>query len=617
MVAIETGLVAKAAASAAVTTLFKSAADRLGKGSRIPGRETAIRALAALQGYSHYLENTNDRVSMFKTFANPTQPVSVLDHFVTTEFKQGRTKKILTEVDLLDRVAKPARIVISATAGYGKSMVMRYLALSLYHNPRGRIPLFLELRHLNRITSPNLLAYLHQTYRHISDIQIEALRQGLAGGLFVLLLDGFDELNHELRPLIENQILELAAEFPNSSIVVSGRPDERFNAWRSFSSLKIQPMSKERVVELLHKLDYDGGTKKRFISKINKGLYETHESFLSTPLLAILMLLTYEQNANIPDKIHLFYAKAFETLFHKHDALKEQYDRSRKSALQVDEFERVFSVFCLKTYVLEKTEFTKAELLSLLREALKFEGLTVQPEQFLFDIEEAVCLVMKEGVSYFFVHRSFQEYFTAVFLANCPEETRDDFIDQVASRYWDSVLPMLFDMASAQLEPSWVSNKVDDYLNSTSLTDPTKISPLLSRFSGIVFYKSSNAVNLSNFMPGPFSKFVGIMRRFYPAINSSSVQIDYSAIERFGRENWEKLLPETESVHALPDTEDKITIKSVVIEKLPDTLPFDTGLVSLANHEFETIKKIRGAISDDQKAKNAFLTKLFSPKRTA
>lgn len=147
------------------------------------------------------------------------------------------------------------------------------------------------------------------------------------------------------------------------------------------------------------------------------------------------MLLTFEQNAAIPDKMHLFYAKVFETLFHKHDALKEQYNRARKCGLQIDEFEKVFSVLCLKTYVLEKTEFTLAELMSLLRDSIAFEGFETKAEELLFDVEEAVCLIMKEGNSYFFVHRSFQEYFTAVFLSSCPENIRDDFINQIGGRY--------------------------------------------------------------------------------------------------------------------------------------------------------------------------------------
>lgn len=605
---IEPAVIVKAASAAATTSLFKSAVDRVERVVKGPAKRAAIMALAALKGYGPFLEETHDRVSTFKTFANPTHPVSVLDHFVTTEF-EGTKKSSLSQDDLISRLARPSRVVVSAIAGYGKSMVMRYIALSLYENPMGRIPLFLELRHLNRISSPDILTYLHTSYRRITDIDVEVLRQGLAAGAFVLLLDGFDELNHDLRPIIEAQILEITKTYPRCSVVVSGRPDDRFLAWRSFTTLKIKPMSKLRVVELLHKLDYDAGTKKRFITKINKGLYDTHKSFLSTPLLAILMLLTFEQNANIPDKMHLFYAKAFETLFHKHDALKEQYDRARKSGLQVDEFERVFSVFCLKTYVLEKTEFTKAELAKSIREALAFEGHETNVDHYIFDIEEAVCLIMKEGNSYFFVHRSFQEYFTAVFLANCPEESRDEFIDQVTTRYWDNVLPMLFDMAQNQIEPTWVTRSTDRYLSMVGIDEPNKMLPVLARFSALEMYKASSGVHLMGFESGPFTKYIMTMRRFYREAFVKEVEISYGEIEKDALAQWNKLKG-TQKQFKL-DKETTAVTRKVPIMELPVETISRSKLSEFANHEFTTIQNIRQNISADQAAKNAFLSKLF------
>ena len=71
----------------------------------------------------------------------------------------------------------------------------------------------------------------------------------------------------------------------------------------------------------------------------------------------------------------MFYAKAFETLFEKHDATKEQHERARKTDLAIDQFQSLFSTFCLNSYVREMTEFEHTEIIKLLRESIKFEGL--------------------------------------------------------------------------------------------------------------------------------------------------------------------------------------------------------------------------------------------------
>lgn len=596
----------KAAGTSATTALFKAATERAERSNKGAAKSILIKALASLQTYSAYLQETNDRVSTFKTFADPTKPVKLLDHFVGVKLQIGRGKATINQDELISRLRRPSRFVISATAGFGKSMVMRYIALALFENPMGKIPLFLELRNLNRVTNPDIINFLHSSYRQTGEVQLESFRKGLEGGTFVLILDGFDELNHELRKSIEEQIINIGRTYKDCSIVISGRPDDRFKAWASFSLLKVAPMEKKQIIELINKLDYDNGVRRRFIQKIKNGLYESHDSFLSTPLLAILMLLTFEQNANIPDKMYLFYGEAFKTLFHKHDALKEQYDRSRKSSLVVDEFEKVFSVFCLKTYVQEKTEFVYNEIIGSIKDALRYENRSVSPEDFLFDIEEAVCLLMKEGPSYFFVHRSFQEYFTAVFLATCAETIRDEFIDHVSTRYWDNVLPMLFDMASAQIEPTWVAKNCGEYLHKVGFDAP-KTRPLLARFESITLWKQGGSVRISSFTFGPFHRFINIMMKFYPIITEFS-DLNFDPIEDWVRLNWEGLSLEYK---VTTGQDENLMLIAIPFDRIPEEVLNPSGFDALCEYEYRQIDIIAKNLNNDQGAKNAFLENLF------
>lgn len=598
-----------AIASAATKAIFDAAIARVSRTITGPAKAAAVKALASLQGYESYLQETNDRVSTFKTFADPTKPVDLLSHFVSTTFKNRDGSRTFDQDDLINRIKRPSRLVISATAGFGKSMVMRYIALSLFHNPNGKIPLFLELRNLNRVQSPDITTFIHSSYKAQSDAKIEALKKGIMSGAFVLILDGFDELNHDIRPLIEDQILALARENPKVSIIVSGRPDDRFYSWRQFSVFKIEPMLKKQVIKLIDNLEYDAGVRRRFISAIKNGLYESHESFLSTPLLAILMLLTFEQNANIPDKMYLFYGEAFKALFHKHDALKEQYNRSRKSGLAVDDFEKVFSVFCLKTYVQEKTEFTRAEIIGSITDAIVYERQTVSNEDFLFDIEEAVCLIMREGPSYFFVHRSFQEYFTAVFLANCAQSIRDDFISKVSVRHWDNVLPMLFDMASSQIEPTWVAENCETYLSKVGLSTD-KMHPFISRFERIEFFQEQGRVHVYSFKLGDFSRFISVMSRFYKSIKMNEPVISFKALEDWAKKNWNQLA-ERFSERRFSSNSDAIVL-SIPVSDIPDDVIEASNLRNVALSEYEAVNRIYNGLDREQQSRQEFLDKLFS-----
>jgi hypothetical protein len=48
------------------------------------------------------------------------------------------------------------------------------------------------------------------------------------------------------------------------------------------------------------------------------------------------MLLTFEQFAEVPLKMHVFYREAFEVLAKRHDASKGAYKRALKTGLSVD-----------------------------------------------------------------------------------------------------------------------------------------------------------------------------------------------------------------------------------------------------------------------------------------
>ncbi|WP_157573131.1 hypothetical protein [Novosphingobium sp. AAP83] len=291
--------------------------------------------------------------------------------------------------------------------------------------------------------------------------------------------------------------------------------------------------------------------------------------------------------------------------------MKEQYDRQRKSNLQIDSFSRIFSIFCLKTYVLEKIEFNKIELIQHVKDAIRYENIDISFNDLIFDLEEAVCLLQREGLSYFFVHRSFQEYFTALFLAHCPEDVRDTFIDEVCTRHWDNVLSMLYDMASSQLEPSWVARNSDNYIEKYGLTS-AKIHPLFGRFRSIILNKNSNGFRVFHLSAGPAWNFISAMRRFYPEIMQDFGTLDFDELEKFAisagkRVGDDSFIREIDiGINSLEGNTFEILISDIPMDILEKT-----KITKFTENEFKSIKAIRSGIGKDQEMKSNFLNSLF------
>lgn len=82
--------------------------------------------------------------------------------------------------------------------------------------------------------------------------------------------------------------------------------------------------------------------------------------------------------------------------------------------------------------------------------------LDTTPEAFFEDVTGKLCLIYKDGGKYYFVHRSFQEYFMAYFFSRQLEQRFGAVLDILTVRdtmdYDSVVLPMLYDMEPEKTE---------------------------------------------------------------------------------------------------------------------------------------------------------------------
>ena len=588
---------------------------------------SGLRSLTELfqDTYTEYLAVTYQRVSTIKTFINPQQPIDLLANFVSLNLRSNGDE--ITEADLISSLRGGRKIVISALAGRGKSVLMKYVALSKYHAPTGSIPLFIELRQINNISSKNLLAYIHNTYKGTSKLGYERFIEFLSSGSFILILDGFDEISPEFRNEIENQILEISNIYSNCSILVSGRPDEKFNSWAQFTHYSLCPMTLNQVEKLIGNLEYDKNTKNKFLAKVKSTLFQTHESFLSTPLLATLMLLTFDQYADIPDKLHIFYDNAFETLFRKHDAMKDQYVRSIKSNITVDVFRKIFAAFCALSYAESKVDFSRNDVIETISKSISYFKSPCKEDDFLFDLVESVCLLHLEGFEYHFVHRSFQEYFCALFLANSNKETRAKFLSESWMRPRDSVLTMLFDMSPELVEEEWTQPEIARCIEEIELRGGRKIDELLCQYTAIGIIPIGKNTDWHWYISqGDLSQTISILRRLYPAHfiktgnkKASNIAADMNnrlkAVARKRAPAGDRRFSQLITIgSAKKDTEKNKPIQDdifITFQEDDEDWLTEIGLIDISSGTIQALKSIQKDINEREKLRMNFLKGLF------
>lgn len=399
-------------------------------------------------GYKSYLTNAYKKYSKVKTILYRIEPKFIYDFFECNTLSYGN--KTISSENIDDVLKISHNIIIEGTGGIGKSTLLKHFFINML-SKKNLIPIFVKLKEMSR-GSKSLLDCIYKSLTNLGfNLGQEYLEHALNSGRFVFLLDGLDEIASDEYDDSISDLCSFCDKYNDNYFIITSRPNDSFISFQRFTILKSLPFSKEQSLSLVKKLEYgDIDIKDKFVYALDNVLYDKYESFASNPLLLNIMLLTYDNYADIPEKLHIFYSQAFETLYSKHDATKGGYKREMKSKLSYDDFVRIFAKLCFITYSKNAYEFTKTELLDYIKEAAK--GYEIDHHAFLKDLTDAICVLYLDGLNFIFTHRSFQEYFTAVFLKELSDKNQSKvclyLINKEVNILHDSVLNMLFDINS-------------------------------------------------------------------------------------------------------------------------------------------------------------------------
>ena len=422
--------------------------------------------------FTDYLSQSFERYGMVKTLLYRHDPKWIYDIYEHTyltkpEFPRSSEstspKERIATQSILDVLQISRFLIIAGTGGSGKSMMMRHFFVDAILKQCGRIPVFVELRDLTRGT--DLLDIIYANVQRLGiTLEQKYFEYALQEGKFLILLDAYDEIPDNADGHACKEITDFCDTYNQNAFIVSARPED-FTPWQVFRVYDVDPLDKAQACRLISRLDYDEEVKTRFLEDLEGELFDRHESFASIPLLLNIMLLTYEQYAGIPEKEHLFYAQAFDTLFHRHDATKGSYRREHICKLSSDEFQNILAEFCFRSYAKRQTAFTEAQIKEFL--TVPCQKREVNPDDFIKDMCLNICVLKLDGYdNYTFTHRTFQEYFSAVYLKGVPDDVQTKVAKHLVQRgdwKFDKLFDMLFDMDKTRFEKNIIFCMLDDH----------------------------------------------------------------------------------------------------------------------------------------------------------
>ena len=391
-----------------------------------------------------YLSNAYKRYNHVKTLATGSEPRAVIGKdniYVKIGLDHDGEEIDTSTVRNLLRVS--SNIIISGTGGIGKSMLMRYLFLQTV-NEGEYIPVLVELRKISeqkqdKLSIEQLIKDCIKSFG--AALPNEEFEYSLELGKYLFLFDGFDEVKALYSTDTAKKIQEFCGRYPENACIITTRPTECDLTLETFTPMSSKPLTKEQAVELTSKLWKPDEKTEAFSAQLRDSLYQKHKSFAKNPLLLSMMFLTFMRYGDIPDYLAEFYEKAYSALYNLHDNRDKGYFRRDFKCKGIDEaqFKLLFAHFCFHTYFKEKYEFSEKQILRILDDCIQKRNLTaITAKDFLADLQNAVCLIVKDGFTLRFAHRSFQTYFAAVYTSEVltdEQQTRLFSVKQNESDY--------------------------------------------------------------------------------------------------------------------------------------------------------------------------------------
>lgn len=479
------------------TTLIDTAAE---SGAKKVGESAVDRALNALVDFvidkygkakviigtvfQLYLKNAKERYNQVRTLATGHTPRKIIgpdNIYVNVGLQYGEKEIDTFTVEPMLDISK--NILISGTGGIGKSMLMRYLFLNTADLGE-YVPVLVELRRISKQPSGQL-SILELIYTCMQGFNVQLPREqfeySLQLGKYIFLFDGLDEVKTSLSAETAEALQAFSAKYPKNPCIVTSRPMQEISPLETFTIMEPKPLNKKQAILLASKIRIDDDKAQEFCHQLDDILYDKHKDFAENPLLLSMMFLTFMRNSSIPDHLADFYKNAYDALYSIHDSHdKGSYHRDFQcKTLDEDDFKRVFSHFCFHSYMKEIYEFSKSTILFLLGKSIeKLKLDDIKPSDYLADLRNAVCMIIKDGDTYRFSHRSFQAYFAAYY-------TSCTLTDEQQKQLFNSILSNLaflgkedYSTLLSQIEPErFAVNALEEGLrtlqtNATNALDP-------------------------------------------------------------------------------------------------------------------------------------------------
>lgn len=380
-----------------------------------------------MDGILNYVESVREKFVKTKTFLYKDEKMDFYDIYFPISLQVKKKKNF--NVDRIEDLFSDSNfIAIIGSAGSGKSMLVKHIFLKSIEQ-FFKIPILIELRCLNDFTG----TFEEYVYSQLIDKNLtpntKILDKILSNGYFFFILDGYDEIFNENLNKITSELNNFIDNKSENHFLITSRPGANVESLPRFNNYHVNTLSKVQIqdfIKLQLKHCEDEKLIDKILSVISKPENKDYNSYLSSPLLLSMFILTFNNYPELPKTKSKFYWNVYDTLCTKHDTFTKQgaYQHERKTKLENEEIEKILQWFAFKSLMEGKYSFDNHYLSTTLNNIKEKLNLKCSTSSIIEDVTVAIPIIIVDGIEYKFPHKSLQEYFAALLIKGQNEDNK-------------------------------------------------------------------------------------------------------------------------------------------------------------------------------------------------
>ena len=319
------------------------------------------------------------------------------------------------------------RIIIKDYAGRGKSTLMRQMFDDACE--QGQFPLFVQLRDLN--DGGDLFGLILNSLHEINEeFDEKLLKYLLRHEDFIFFLDGFDEVNADIRGDVAKWIREMVDLSQKSYFIMTSRNDGALNSFGDFKGYSLKDFTLEQACELI--LKYDNTARgEGLVQELRDGRHTEVADFLKSPLHTTLFYKIFIDKQGVPYKLHEVCEEIFQSLYNMHDLSKDgEYEHKKKCNLSPADFKRVFGYIAFRCVKSNRFNIPRTDLPKFFAAVRDYcPDLSFTDEDMLYDMTVALSLFKERATEIAWIHESMCQFFAASYVRMDSNSKRSDLLN--------------------------------------------------------------------------------------------------------------------------------------------------------------------------------------------